>query len=261
MASDETTIEQIATDSSETSSQEAVTNPLLEELKATASNPALTEDLALRLLKRNDLPAEILERISKNGTIAKSRKVRLSLVEHPRTPRHLSVPMLRHLFTFDLMQVALAPIVPADVKLAAEESLIHRLETVSIGEKITLARRASGRISRELLFDPEARVISTALENSRLTEAAVIQALMRDNVSAKFVELVCHHPRWSVQREVRIALLRNEKTPLARALEFARSLPVTSVPEILRASRLPTHIKAHLLQDAKERLGQSANSK
>ncbi len=112
MASDETTIEQIATDSSETSSQEAVTNPLLEELKATASNPALTEDLALRLLKRNDLPAEILERISKNGTIAKSRKVRLSLVEHPRTPRHLSVPMLRHLFTFDLMQVALAPIVP-----------------------------------------------------------------------------------------------------------------------------------------------------
>ncbi len=245
----------IAEDSSGISSQERITNPSLEELKTTASNPGLTEDLALLLLKRNDLPGEILELVSKNGTVTKSRKVRLALVEHPRTPRHLSMPMLRHLFTFDLMQVALASIVPADVKLAAEESLIRRLETISIGERITLARRASGRVAGELLLDPETRVASTALENARLTEPMVIKVLMRQDVSARFVELVCHHTKWSVRREVRIALLRNEKTPLARALEFARSLPASSVSEILQASRLPAHIKAHLLQDAKERSG------
>jgi hypothetical protein len=255
MASDEPIIERIAADSSATPSQEAVPNPSLQELKAAAS--ALTEDMALLLLKRNDLPAEILERVSKNRSVVKSRKVKLALVEHPRTPRHLSMPMLRHLFTFDLMRVALAPAVPADVKLAAEESLIQRLEAVSIGEKLSLARRASGRISGVLLLDPEARVVSTALENSRLTEATVIKVLIRQDAPARFVELVCHHSKWSVRRDVRIALLRNEKTPLARALEFARSLPASSVSEILQASRLPTHIKAHLLKDAKERSGLS----
>lgn len=259
MASDEPMIDRIAEDASVAPSQDAVTNFSHEELKATASDPALTEDLALQLLKRNDLPAEILERVSKNGTVAKSRKVKLALIEHPRTPRHLSVPMLRHLFTFDLMRVALAPVVPADVKLAAEESLIQRLETVSVGEKLSLARRASGRISGELLLDPEARVVSTALENSRLTEATVIKVLMRQDVPARFVELVSHHGKWSVRRDVRIALLRNENTPLAQALEFARSLPASLVNEILRASRLPTHIKAHLLQDAKERSGVAAD--
>jgi hypothetical protein len=241
MASDETIVERSAADS--------IREITAAELEAAASDPALTEDLALQLLKRNDLPAEILERVSKNGVVAKSRKVKLALVRHPRTPRRVSMPMLRHLFTFDLMQVALAPVVPADVKLAAEETLIHRLETISIGEKISLARRASGRISGELLLDNETRIVSTALENSRLTEAAVIKVLMRQNAPAKFVELVCHHPKWSVRREVRIALLRNEKTSLARALEFAGSLPASLIPEILEASRLPTHIKAHLLRE------------
>jgi hypothetical protein len=244
MASDEIIVERTASD--------IVRETSVDELEAAASGPTLTEDLALQLLKRNDLPAEILERIGKNGAVAKSRKVKLALIKHPRTPRHVSMPMLRHLFTFELMHVALAPVVPADVKLAAEETLIRRLETISIGEKLSLARRASGRVSGELLLDPEPRVVSTALENSRLTEAAVIKVLMRQNVTAKFVELVCHHPKWSMRREVRIALLQNEKTSLARALEFARSLPASLIPEILEASRLPTHIKAHLLREMAE---------
>jgi hypothetical protein len=227
----------------------ALTADSFEELQSVAADPSLTEDMALLLLKRSDLPSEILELLSKNSSVARNRKVKLALVRHPRTPRHVSVPLLRNLFTFDLMQVALAPVVPADVKVAAEETLIHRLETISIGERLSLARRASGRISGELLLDSEARVVSTALENSRLTEAAVIKVLMRQDPAPKFVELVCHHPKWSVRREVRVALLRNEYTPLARALEFARSLPAQLIPEVLETSRLPTHIKAHLLRD------------
>jgi hypothetical protein len=236
---------------SEPLSPEIVRNASLEELKASASDPALNEDMALLLLKRHDLPSAILEILSRNTAIAKSRKVKFALVGHNRTPRHLSLPILRHLFTFDLMRVALAPAVPADVKQAAEEILIRRLEIISLGEKLSLARRASGRISGELLLDSEDRVVSTALEGPRLTEAVVIKVLMRQDASAKFVELVCHHPKWSVQREVRIALLRNAYTPLARALEFARSLPAASIPEILQTSRLPTHIKAQLLRELK----------
>ena len=246
MAFDESIIERSVAEPSASALQDAVSTSVDE---ATASAPSLTEDLALLLLKRNDLPAEILERVSKNGAVAKGRKVRLALVKHPRTPRHVSMPMLRHFYTFDLMQVALAAAVPADVKLAAEETLIHRMEAISIGEKLSLARRASGRISGELLLDPEPRVVSMALENSRLTEATVIKVLMRQDTPAKFVQMVCHHPKWSVRREIRIALLRNEKTSLARALEFARSLPAPLIFEILQASRLPTHIKAHLLRE------------
>jgi hypothetical protein len=218
-----------------------------------AGDLALTEDLALTLLQRTDLPPEALEALSKNGSLMRSRKVKLALAQHPRTPRHVSLPMVRHLFTFDLMKIALTPVVPADIKMAADEALINRLETISTGERLTLARRASGRVAGALLADAESRVMTTALENSRLTEAAIIKAVTRSDSPAPFVEAVCRHPKWSVRREIRMALLRNAKTPLARAVEFARSLPANVVREILNGSHLPANIQTYLKKDLKQR--------
>ncbi len=238
-----------STDGAAVSLAEAVHSASPENLAAAAADPALTEDLALVLLKRTDLPAQALDQLGKNGGLMRSRKVKLAVVEHPRTPRHISIPMVRRLFTFDLMHVALMPAVPADIKMTAEEALINRLERLPQGERLSLAHRASGRVAGELLLDPEPRVIHAALENSRLTEAAVIKALMRPDAPGALVTAVCHHSKWSPRREIRIALLRNEKTPLARTLEFARSLPATLVREILHSSRLPAATKACVLDD------------
>lgn len=253
MPFDDATAARMTPAPSEVSLLEAIRSASPEGLAAAASEPGLTEDLALVLLKRSDLPAQALDHLSKNGGLMKSRKVKLAVVEHPRTPRHISIPMVRHLFTFDLMQVALTPVVPADIKMAAEESLINRLEKISQGERLSLAHRASGRVAAALLLDPEPRVIHAALENSRLTESAIIKALMRRDAPAAFVAGVCHHSKWSPRREVRIALLRNEKTALARAVEFARSLPPALVREILHGSRLPAATKASLLKDVERR--------
>lgn len=224
-----------------------------ESLKAQAVDSALTEDVALSLLKRPDLPAEALEQLAKNGSLSKLRKVKLALVEHPKTPRRVSLPLVRQLYTFDLMQVALTPVVPADIKLAADEALCNRMETISVGEKVTLAHRASGRVAGDLLGDGDARVVHAALENARLTEPAIVRALMRHDAPTALVEAVCRHPQWSLRREIRVALLRNEKTPGARAVEFARGFPAAQVREILHNSRLPGNLKASLLKELEKR--------
>ena len=90
-----------------------VHDPSPEILVAVAADARLTEDLALALLKHHDLPREALEALSKNGSLMRQRKVRMAVVTHPRTPRHVSVPTIRHLYTFELMQVALLPSVAA----------------------------------------------------------------------------------------------------------------------------------------------------
>jgi len=225
--------------------EEAIRSAATEILKASAADSALGEDLALALLKRTDLTAEILEQLSKNGAVIKSRKVKRAIVAHPRTPRHLSIAIVRQLFTFDLMQIALLPVVAGDLKVSAEEALIQRLETISSGEKLSLARRASGRVAGKLLLDPELRIARAALENPRLTETLVIRGLTGPHASPAFVLAVCNHPKWSLRREIRLALLRHEKTPLGFALEFARGLPAPVLQEILVSSRLPQAVKAH----------------
>ena len=166
--------------------------------------------------------------------------------------------MVRHLFTFDLMQVALTPVVPADIKMAAEESLINRLERLSQGERLTLAHRASGRVAAALLLDPEPRVIHAALENSRLTESAVIKALMRRDAPAAFVSAVCHHSRWSPRREIRIALLRNEKTPLAGPSSSRAPCRLPWCARYCTARTCRRRQKMGLLKDVAERAASSA---
>ena len=50
-----------------------------------------------------------------------------------------------------------------------------------------------------------------------------------------------------------MALLRNGKTPLARALEFARALPPAQLRDILHSSRLPEKVKVYLRMDLEAR--------
>jgi hypothetical protein len=231
------------------------------DLLPIASDPTLTEDLALALLKRPDLPTEILEQLSKNAAALKSRKVKIVLASHPRTPRHISVPLARQFYTFDLMKVALSPAVPADVKIAVEGVLISRLKSVTMGERLTLARRASGRVAAALLVEVEnadakivdgkiavkaaarqTRVLQTALDNARLTENLVIGAVLNPGASAALVHAVARHAKWSRRKEIRAALLRTEHLSLARALEFSREIPAAMLEEIMAVSRLPARI-------------------
>ncbi len=197
----------------------------------------LSEDQALALLQRSDVTAADLVFLARNPGAMKSRKVLLALATHPRTPRHITIPMLRRLFVFDLMQVALTPTVAADVKRAAEEQILNRMESVSLGERISLARRASGRVAAALLLDAEARVVSTALDNSHLVEALVVTALMKHNTPDALFVLASAHPKWSLRKDVQIALLRNEKTPLARAVELAQNFSREVLEEIVPEAR------------------------
>jgi hypothetical protein len=218
-----------------------------------SSADPLTEDLALALLQSRDLLPEAFEHISKNAITTKSRKLRFALASHPRTPRHLSLRLVREFYTIDLMRFALLPAVAADIKHSADDLLVARLASITLGERISLARRASGTVAAALLLDKEARVWQTALENPRLTEAAVVKTLLRANGNAAFVETVCHHSKWSPRPEIRMALLRNEKTPLARALEFAGTLPPAQLRDILHSSRLPQRVKTGLLKELETR--------
>jgi hypothetical protein len=182
--------------------------------------------------------------------------------------------LARQFYTFDLMKVSLSPSVPADVKVAVDDVLIARLKTVTIGERLTLARRASGRVAAALLLDAEkmdgkitddkeaggrmvdaktvareTRVMRTALENPRLTEALVIGSVLRPAASAALVHAVAGHEKWSCRREIRAALLRTEHLSLARALEFSGEIPHPLLQEILASSRLAGEIKDQLLRE------------
>jgi hypothetical protein len=206
---------------------------------AAAGHGALNEDLALAMLRRRDLPAAAIEALSRNHLVMKHRNVVVQVAQHQRTPRHVSLPMLRRLFTFELMQVALAPSVAADVKLVTEEVLIGKLETLALGECITLARQASAAVAGALLLHAERAVIDAALQNPRMTEASIVKSLAKPEVPEALLSMLLQHPKWSLRREILVAILRRPEASEAMVLDIAARLPRPTLHELMQQLRLP----------------------
>src|ERR1700739_3262685 len=120
-------------DARESGSPAGAPSAEVEKLESVAS---LTEDLVLAQLANRDLSCSAVEQISRNSVVMKSRKVRLAVASHPRAPRRITMRLIRELYTFELMRFALMPTAAADLRRVADELLLSRLTSITLGERI-----------------------------------------------------------------------------------------------------------------------------
>ncbi len=225
-----------------------------EVLIALARNPHLKERDLLRLLERKDLAAEVIREIASRHEAAHSYAVRLALARHPRTPRLISLPLLKFLYLFDLVRVCQTPAVPAHVKVVAEETILKKVETIPRGEKITLARRGPGRVAAALLVTDDRELIRATLDNPFLSEAHVLRVLALDDLSPLVVDALTQHEKWSRRYHVRLALIRNPMTPLPRVLAFVPDMAVNDLRDTCLDRRMPEQVRQYIVAHCAERL-------
>ena len=75
--------------------------------------------------------------------VGDSHGLKLAMVRHPNTSGPLLAAILPHLYLFELLNVCYLPGVTPDQKLAAERAIIQRIPVTPLGNKLTLARRAT----------------------------------------------------------------------------------------------------------------------
>ena len=217
----------------------------VEDIPALLVHPAAKEQHVLKFLTRRDLPEASL------GLIAHSRwagtlRVQCALVNHPHTPLPDALNLVKFLFWRDLNQVAVNFQLAADVRHYAEQILFQRLPAMAAGEKITLARLAAGQVLKALRHDKDPSVIQALLENPRLVEDDVLYLASQQRTPAPVLEAVARDPKWSARREVRIALLRNARTPLSSAVSFIRSLTAVEAKSLATDAKVPLAIRRML---------------
>lgn len=229
-------------------------HPATDVLLALLDNPALDEPKLCLLLERKNLPGEVLEEVARRKPLQKSYQVKRALAFHPRTPRLHGLRLLRDLYLMDLVQLALSPSVPAELKHAAEGQLLARLTQLPLGQKITLARRGPARVCGALVAEGHAQVVPVALDNSNLTEAQILKVLSRDKLPLSVIPAIIQHRKWSVAYNVRLALVRHPSSPLATILGYLPELTVSDLRELASPGIVSENLRRYLLAEVQRRM-------
>ncbi len=231
-----------------------VHHPSADVLLALLENPALDETHVCLLLERKDLRGEILEEVARRKPLLKSYRVKRALAFHPRTPRLVSLRLLRDLYLMDLVQITLFPGISAELKLNAEEQLLARLPQLPLGQKITLARRGPARVAGALLAEGHAQVVSIVLDNPYLTEAQILRVLSREKLPAPVIPAIVGHRKWSITYNVRLALVRQRSAPLAAILSYLPELTVSDLRELAAPGIVPENLRKYLQAEVQRRI-------
>jgi hypothetical protein len=217
----------------------------VEEVPALLVHPATKEQHVLKLLARRDLPEGVLRLITHSRWVGTLR-VQCALVNHPNTPLPDALNLVKFLFWRDLNQVAINFQLATEVRHYAEQVLFQRLPAMAVGEKVSLARLAAGQVLKSLRHDKDPKVVQALLENPRCVEEDVLYLVSQQRTPAPVLEAVARDPKWSSRREVRIALLRNARTPLSSAVAFVSSLTLVEAKSLINDGKVPLAIRRML---------------
>lgn len=206
-------------------------------LQAALRNPGLDEQHLLTLLKRRGL-GEIPALIYNSRRLIESYKVKFALVRHPETPSHIVTSLLPLLYIFDLIKLCQMPGIVADVQLGAERNILQRLPSQPLGNKLTLARRGSPAVVEALLREGLPNVVEACLNNPHLKEGALYQFLSSAQATAENISLVARSSRWKGRPNIRLAILKNPRTPAIWFTMFLPGLPSSTLRDLLASPRL-----------------------
>ncbi|HEY6006754.1 MAG TPA: hypothetical protein VIU40_00385 [Geobacteraceae bacterium] len=223
-------------------------------LRALLKNPQLDENHLQALLKRRDLSEEYLRSVYGIPMVESSHLLKVALVRNPGTPTPVVLALLPHLHLFELVNICYLPGATADQKLVSERAIIQRLPTTPLGAKITLARRATSVVVDALLQEGDKRLMEPCLNNGSLKEAAVFRFLSGPRANAETISFVARHPKWKARPNLRLAILKNNHTPVVWYSLFLPGIPVGELRNLLASQRL-TPVQRQAIRDEGKRRG------
>jgi hypothetical protein len=184
----------------------------------------LLEDEVLAVLDNLYVTPPVCQAIAQTQRLVGFYSVRAKLVAHRQTPLAHAVKLVHYLYWTDLVRLSVDVKVPAPVRRAIDTLLVNKIDKLSLGERITSAKRCSHALIKELLFDPDPKVFEALLVNQRLREDDLLLVASSDRASGEQLRLIAGDRKWSYRYTIRKALVMNPLTPRSVAVPLLRSL-------------------------------------
>jgi hypothetical protein len=212
-------------------------------IRALLENRFLSAKDVLIIVKRKNLPADVLETIFKDKRWKDSYPVQCALARNPRSPLSVSLSIARNLRLFDLEEITRSHHIPLVFRNKVEMIINERLPTMPLGDKKTLARKAGGGVLLKLLMDADGEVVKLCLGNPHITEGHLFKVITRRDIRAETILLITQNPTWSSRSLVRFSLVRNRHTPLTLSSRFIAGMKIMDLRELYADPSLPVTVR------------------
>ena len=137
--------------------------------------------------------------------------------------------------------------VPAELvsdEQPAPSSLLQRLPSMTVAERIKLALRGNREARMHLLRDPNRLIRRFVLQNPRIGDEEIIAIAKNRSADDELLRLIADSREWAKNYQIRIALVTNPKTPIALALRFVSSLGDRDVRALAKSKNVPNAVAA-----------------
>lgn len=203
----------------------------------------LTEDETLAVLANRFASAAVCQKIAQQERLVAYYSVRLRLVAHRATPQAHAAKFVHYLYWPDLVRLSADVTVPAPVRRAIDNRLLTRITELTVGERISVARRCSRALVNVLLFDPDARVFAALLPNQRLREDDLLAVLASGRTTPEHIALIAADMKWSSRYSIRKALVTSALAPRHVAVAQLRHLRIGDLRAIHANAATSTYVR------------------
>ena len=114
---------------------------------------------------------------------------------------------------------------------------------------MTLARRGTSAVVESLLREGVPPLVEACLDNPHLKEGSVHQFITASTSTAETISMVARSGRWKGRPNIRLAILKNPRTPAIWYTMFLPGLPQSTIRELLSVPRL-TFAQKELVRQA-----------
>jgi len=203
----------------------------------------LLEDEAIAVLDNTYVTPAICQQIAQNQRLTGFYSVRLKLVALKHTPQAHAVKFVHYLYWSDLVRLSVDMKVNAPVRRAIDTILVHKVDKLTLGERITVAKRCSHALIKALLFDPDPKVFEALLINQRLREDDLLLIAGSERATPTHLQLLADDRKWSYRYNIRKALVMNPLTPRSAAASMLRSLTPRDLRLIHRNPQTTVYVR------------------
>jgi len=203
----------------------------------------LDELETLQVLRSPFCTAQIAGEIASDRRALSAHAVRELLAGFPGFNFGRALDFLGTLPWTSLLKISQTPKTPPVIRRHAERKLLAQLQSMSLGEKIALARRAHRAIFRVLIATGDGQVLSALLDNGRLVENDILVMLNTATPPPEFFAELARHHRWGQYFRIRRGLVQCANTPYPLALSVLVQLPSAELRRAIAHPDVPDNVR------------------